>query len=120
MTKSDLKNGMVVTCRNGNRYMVMLSASIRNSSCESICCAIDDCANWIRFANYNDNLIHSLNSEWDIVKVDELNYKMDIAKFFRDSDDVSYHTIWIRSEKKKYTYEQIKEILGEEFEIAKE
>ena len=33
---------------------------------------------------------------------------------------VDRHSIWKRSEKKTYTYEQLKEILGDEFEIVKE
>ena len=110
MTKSDLKTGMIATLRNGIRCIVIMSNS---SGTMSMLKAIDQlgliCGEYF-LTNYNDNLertglvIGGKTSEFDVMRV----------------DGISSGLIWERKEKKKYTYSQLKEILGEEFEIVKE
>ena len=54
-------------------------------------------------------------TEWDIMKV----YKQTYAGGLRGEPDYcEQHLIWERKEKKRYTYAQLKEILGEEFEVV--
>ena len=108
-TKDDLKTGMVVTLRNSLRCIVL---KVVGDTREGILRRIED--------------IGSLGIEYwltnygiDLTRQD--NYKLrDKALDIMEVRDLSGNLLWERKEKKKYTYEQLKEILGEEFEIVKE
>lgn len=119
MTKADLRSGMIITCRNGNRYMVLTNATPTYG--ESALFAISSGNyNWIDLGSYNGDLTYS-DSEWDIVRIEKFDKQCYINRFFHGSDVKKTHIIWTRPEKKKkYTYSELKEILGEEFEIIKE
>lgn len=107
-TKDDLKNGMVVTLRNGSMcIMLKLIDDIRDGILKSI------------------KHIGNIGFEYWLI-----NYENDLTRKYCTNSgesldimevrDLSGNLLWERKEKKKYTYEQLKEILGEEFEIVKE
>ena len=111
MTKADLRTGMIVTYRNGGKRTVFLNTD-RGSD------FIADGDNWNPLRYYNEDLTHVDQKNLDIVKVERC---YDHANICRDPNTFTMlETIWERKEKKKYTYNQLKEILGEEFEIVKE
>jgi len=108
-TKDDLKNGMVVTLRNGSRCIVL--KPIGNSH-EGIIRDIKNIGN-IGLEYWLINYRNDLTRDDSYTPRDE---SLDIIEV----RDLMGNLLWERKEKKKYTYEQLKEILGEEFEIVKE
>lgn len=119
MTKADLRNGMVITCRNGNKYVVMKNFHGHEEVMFGV--SMDGCMNWNNLNDYFEDLTFLIN-DWDVIKVEKFVNRSSIAAFISNTDrEINLKTIWERDEsKKKYTYAQIKEILGEEFEIVKE
>ena len=119
MTKSDLKTGMIVTCENGYRYLIIYNPKTVNDGnvIEGIGCSSGA---WrMGFDELTEDLKYKPSPDFDIVKVEILKSIMDI-KGVLNHHSYDSRIIWTRPKKKKYTYEQIKEILGEEFEIVKE
>ena len=89
MKKKDLKSGMWVECMNGNRYLLMNSAS--------------DEELWgfryegkIRLSDYMDDLTFKVD-EWNIQKVWHYDNPMDTS----DIDFGADYLIWERSSHKK-------------------
>ena len=119
MTKKDLKTGMLVKLRNGNVYRVYKEL-VANSFSQNhdLLMAYDFIGIHQLLANYNNDLTHECYDYLDIVEVrliwDTGYLKRNDFKF------ENLKLLWQREEKKKYTYKQLKEILGEEFEIVKE
>lgn len=98
MTKSKLKTGMVVECRNGYRYMVFGDKLIRVSG-------------QVELENYTNNLNDTVDSDWDIVKVFEM---INSCSFDRIFNDENLKLIWERGNNKKDKLKQLlKEILEE-------
>lgn len=123
MTKADLRSGMEVTCRNGRTYLVMRDAVTSNDSLiRTVLVGIGKKpGSWLTFDNYRDDLSNVSGEEWTIMEVAEFKDAADIPSFFSSvPHDENLNLLWKRPNKKKYTYEQLKEILGEEFEIVKE
>lgn len=122
MTKADLKTGMVVTCRNTRKFMIMkgLTTGYPNNLREENHLVGVDIKNsgFIRLdESWNNDLTYPTDSQWDIVRVGVADYNGEIRGLFVG---LPHTPIWTRPEKKKYTYAQLKEILGDEFEIVKE
>ena len=112
MTKSELKTGMIVTTRNGVKYMVFKDAAI-GSSHNSINVLVDlNERLWDNFGSYNEDMTCYHSTKFDIMKVETCQRTADLLH------DKCLTTIWERKEKKRYTYAQLKEILGTEFEIV--
>lgn len=115
MTKADLKTGMVVNLRNGDSYVVVKEVG-------------DGCYeydiifrknSWIDLNSYTDDFKCEANPANDIMEVRGGG----IFYFIKGIENTVYRgniLLWERKEKKKYTYAQLKEMLGEEFEIVKE
>lgn len=101
----ELKEGMIIECRNGNRYL------LRKRSDKLICSNFDG---WLTAAydeKLNENKYHIEN--FDIMKIYESN-----AYVLEDLFDNQYlHCIWERKEPKKMTLAQISEALGYEVEV---
>ena len=121
MKKSDLKTGMIVTLRNGEKYMVFLNASRSvHMSPEDVLVSVDG-RYWFDLNGVNENLSDNKNSHYDIMKVEQVKTTTDIVYTLLHHDAKCLtNVLWERKEKKRYTYAQLKEILGEEFEIVKE
>lgn len=94
MTKSDLKDFMVVETRDGNRYMVAGHLLVRNDQ-------------HYYLDHYDENLTMTTlkRNQLDIVKVYEKK------KFFQLIDDDMY-LIWERQEAKEMTLVEIEVALG--------
>ena len=92
MTKSDLKNGMVVELRNGKRFLIVNDFGIGEGSC----------INLDGFMGYNENLNDvSGFSEFDITKI----YKT-VGNTFRTLfDNERLNLIWEREEKQELSNE---------------
>jgi hypothetical protein len=111
MKKADLKTGMIVTVKNGYQYLLV----------EKCFVGLTNASGWTLVENFTDNLYNRFNDDYDIIRVDELRDLTTIRNVFKfglREDNIS--NIWTRPTKKKYTYSQLKEILGEEFEIVKD
>lgn len=103
--KMELKEGMIVECRNGNRYL------LRKRSDKLICSNFDG---WLTAAydeKLNENEYHI--EDFDIMKIYESK-----ANVLKNLFDRNYLTcIWERKEPKKMTLAQISEALGYEVEV---
>ena len=88
MTKSDLKNGMVVELRNGKRFLIVNDLGIGE----------DSCINLDGFMGYNENLNDvSGFSEYDITKI----YKTAGNTFKNLFDNERLILIWERKKQPK-------------------
>ena len=92
MTKSDLKNGMVVELRNGKRFLIVNDIGIGK----------DSCINLDGFFGYDANL-NDINgdSTYDIIKI----YKTEGNTFKSLFDKDRLSLIWEREEKSKLSNE---------------
>lgn len=117
MTKSELKTGMIVVAANGKEYMVYKDAaySWNGNTNPDVLVALDGSDSWNRLSSYDENMkfINRLYEEFDIVKVIQVTHPYTFIRreYKRNEDKV----LWSR--KKQYTYAQLREILGEEFEV---
>ena len=112
MTKSELKPGYVVRYRDGNFRMVMpLSDRLIIVEME------DRSPLYCNLTDFNENLIHNHITDLDIVEVYGFSNSLSSIWRFEKQDRP---LLWKRYEKKKYTYAQLREILGEEFEVVNE
>ena len=92
MTKSDLKNGMVVELRNGKRFLIVNDLGIGK----------DSCINLDGFFGYDENLNDvSRFSEFDITKI----YKTEGTTFKTLFDNERLNLIWEREEETKLSNE---------------
>ena len=95
MTKSDLKNGMVVELRNGKRFLIVNDFGIGEDSCITI----------NGFMGYDENLNDIMRySEYDIIKI----YKTEGNTFENLFDKDRLNLIWEREEKSKLSKEDKK------------
>lgn len=117
MKKSDLKTGMIVTLRNGYKLMVFLNANTGSIKESDVLVNLNG-VNWSDLNGFHEDLTCKFGVEFDIVMVEKVKTTVDlIYKIIHHSSDRT-EIIWERKEKKKYTYAQIKNILGEEFEVV--
>lgn len=110
-TKSDLKDGMVVEQRNGNRYLVLAGMAVRECGHNKI-------------SRYTNNLEwYGTNRGGDIVKVYRIIHESPgtIEEAFCDRN---LELIWERKEPKKMTVEEMRqkleELTGEEIAVMQE
>lgn len=97
MNKSDLKTGMVVEYRNGDRDMVLKDAGI-----------FTDGEDGLLMSEFSDDLIHEVDRDHTIVKV------YDAPADFLDyiNLNASRTLIWQREEVKEMTVDEISKALG--------
>ena len=112
MKKSDLKTGMVVELRNGDKYLVML-----NPDCEG--------RELIRFnggymslnAYDNELMLKKLNENFDIVKV--YSAEGSICWLLGDKELVKFKPIWEREGiAKEMTVKEVEKELGYKIKIV--
>lgn len=109
MTKSELKSGYIVRYRNGSLRMVMPLSN------DHAIIGMEDDAGWDYLKNWNEDLTHKSQQALDIVEIYGYSIFASSALRFAKKDR---KLLWKRTEKKKYTYAQLREILGEEFEVV--
>lgn len=106
--KADLKDGMVVEQRNGNRYLVLAGMAVRKGECNYI-------------DGYTDDLKWEGYTGGDIVKVYRITPESlgCIEDVFIKSN---FELIWERTESKKMTVEEMRkkleELTGEQIEVT--
>ena len=104
MTKSDLKNGMVVELRNGKRFLIVDDRGFGEDSCIAL----------NGFMGYDENLNDIMRySEFDIIKI----YKRQVLAYVQEElvvknlfDNERLSLIWEREEKSKLSKEDKKVI----------
>jgi hypothetical protein len=104
--KSDLKTGMVVECRNGNRYTVMLDTVMTVDDAKDIIINVENNYGWNDLNDYTDDLRCICNNgnyeEFDIMKVYQPSHcysfvaSSRLNKEYRVKDSM---LIWERKEK---------------------
>lgn len=104
----NLENGMVIEYRDGDRALVLGDRLVGRHS-------------WTSVMGYKNNLNHDTYSDMDIVKVFVIKHMTDITDLSEvagtiERDDY-LELIW-KEPVAQYTYEELKEILGHEFEIV--
>jgi hypothetical protein len=108
MTKSKLKTGYVVKYRDGTYRMVM-----KLTGGDAVV-GMEGSLGWNYLESWNQDLTHQTIKSLDIVEV--YGYSSSAASAFRFIKK-ERKLLWKRPEKKQYTYAQLREILGEEFEV---
>ena len=91
MTKSDLKNGMVVELRNGKRFLIVNDLGIGKDSSITL----------NGFMGYDENLNDKRYSEFDIIKI----YKTEGNTFKTLFDNERLSLIWEREENQELSNE---------------
>ena len=101
-TKNDLKSGMVVETREGNRYMVLEDRLIREGG-------------FLYFSDYYVDLSFQDNNVYDIMKVWKPTIRS-IKGMLEGPDNL----IWVRRTPKEMTIKEIEVALGYPVKIVKE
>ena len=109
MTINDLKPGYLVQLKNGEMYMVAFESNrlvLVNEPCNGK-------SQWLSLCYFNADMTHG--GDFTIMKVFGYSkYAHKAISFEHKYRDL----LWERKpEKKQYTYAQLREILGEEFEV---
>ena len=120
-TKDDLKTGMIVTFRNGTRCLVMRDISyplrVHHEGCTNFLIGLDDSETWTYFDNYRDDLTNMFSKTFDVVKVERVEYPLDILH--REKCELHEAiVVWERIEPKKMTLAEIEEELGYSIELV--
>lgn len=107
-TLNDLKNGMVIEYRDRDRALVLGGKLIGR-------------CNWTNIRGYKDNFKHENFCNMDIIKVFIIKDMRKVISFNEIANvienDECLELIW-KETIRQYTYEELKEILGHEFEIV--
>ena len=109
--KSDLKTGMVVECRNGNRYTVMLNTVNTQDKAVDVLISTGYAYSWMALHDYSDDLryvhededgVYEDNCDYDIIKVYQPSHcysfvasKKFNSRYYVDDDML----IWERKER---------------------
>ena len=104
-TKANLESGMVVECRNGERYLVLRDKLL-------------DSAHWKNINNYTTEMkkyVKGTHSD-DIMKVYDTIGVTNLHNIFYDDNLI---LIWERQEVEEMTLEEVCKLLGKEIKIVK-
>ena len=123
MTKADLRTGMIVTLRNGGEYMVYRNyvTTWTNKYRFGVDCIVNTMreGSWQDLSNdFTDDLTSKIDCKWDIIKVEEAPHPF--AFISPDYERNERMVLWKRDTVRKYTFKQLKEILGHDFELVEE
>lgn len=120
MTKSELKTGMIVTQRNGDKKTVYLSCcSDWDAEPRDVILRGGYYRSWDGLEHYREDLTHKSFKDFDIVKVELVEHPYDLAKPTDEANVVK--TLWTRPEDtKKMTVAEIEAILGYKVEVVSE
>ena len=116
MTLSELKTGMIVVLADGRECMAYKGFHTSFGNVDAALVATDGSNCWFDLSNYNEDLTARKREykDLDIVKVIEVPHPYAFIRM--DYDTKRRKVLWSR--KKQYTYAQLREILGEEFEVV--
>ena len=113
MTKKDLKSGMTVITRNGNKYLVLTNCV--SSTLQDFC--LVGPTGYLESCGYADDLTDGICDEWDIMEV----YNAKILETTYSMPTYS-HPIWKRIESiehKEMTIAEIEKELGYPIKIVR-
>jgi hypothetical protein len=116
MTKSDLKNGMIVKTRDGGEYVVVKYCLGRFQEIRDVLLSVNN--GWIDFDRYDDDLNCLENSDFDVMEVCAIGYGRILS-----INKAGVNTLlWKRQNKKETTKEltldEIEEQLGYKVKIV--
>ena len=113
MTKSELKTGMLVEMRNGDLCMVF--KDVATEWAEGDVVVQVDGNEWDTLDNFDDQFRHNDEycNDWDFMKI----YKQRHALTLRGKPEYNRNIPPIWERPKSYTYEELKAIIGHDFEI---
>lgn len=104
----NLDNGMVIEYRDEDRALVLGGRLVGRHS-------------WTSISGYKNNLNHDTYCDMDIVKVFTIKNMIDVTDLSELANTIEndnyLELIW-KEPVAQYTYEELKEILGHEFEIV--
>jgi len=113
MTKSELKSGMILERRDGKKFLLFKDIFPNTSNAHRAIC-MDSSRTFIRMVDYSDNLCFlSQKRENDIVKV----WLPRHLEYLFDDSPIPVDVVWERP-KEKYTYAQLKAIIGHDFDFV--
>lgn len=116
MKKSDLKTGMVLETRNGEKYLVMLNPDCKDME------LINFKGGYMPLYYYNNELIFTEKPaekparEFDVVKVYSAGWT--IRDLLSDKEHMKFKLIWERNEPKEMTISEIEKELGYKIKIV--
>lgn len=115
MTKSELRTGMIVTLRNGDRCMIFRGIQT-NYTNEDVLVHPDE-NGWMRLGSYNEDMTQkeNQNDSFDIMEVWEADYPL---HFTSSNKEDHYFLIWEREETKEMTMAEIEAALGYKIKIV--
>jgi hypothetical protein len=104
-TKADFESGMVVECRNGERFLVLRDKLL-------------DGAHWKNIDNYTTEMKECVKGTYpyDIMKVYDTIGVTNLHNIFSDENLI---LIWERQEVEEMTLEEVCKLLGKEIKIVK-
>lgn len=114
MTKSELKTGMIIVLANGREYMVYKDVGYVGAETKDVAVDTSSQLSWLKLDNYNEDMTMPQYSALDIIQV--IKSPHPYALLYPHYEEEKREIIWSR--KKRYTYAQLRDILGEEFEIV--
>ena len=118
MTKADLKTGMIVTTKDGDKYMVFLNAVANSTKETDILVNLRFKGCWNRLCYYNEDLTYGNNLACNDRTDFEWHRKHDIVKvslpdsYARFIHDIEEKVIWQREEVKEVTMAEVEEKFG--------
>ena len=113
MNKRELKTGMIVVTREGKEYMVIRNLRAKDMRETNVLVGVEH-SGYCFFSSFNEDLTANKGDrDFDIMEVFMIDYAADVIYNNKERT-----LIWRRKEKKTYTYAQLQEILGTEFEVV--
>ena len=113
MTKKDLKSGMLVEVRNGDKYTVIFGA---HASIEDDDILANHDSGFMRLNSYYDDLTCDSSREYDIIKVFE---SFGLGGIYKCMDS-HLKLLWEREPVRELTIAEIEKLLGFPVKIVKE
>lgn len=120
MTPADLKNGMIVTWRNGKKATVLrdtiyFKSPLTTSRSFLVACSGD---NWTSLTNYNDDFKNKFVPIYDIVKVEVPDHPYDCFDYERDN--FNSEVVWEEKTAIEMTVAEIEKKLGYKIKLVTE
>lgn len=108
MTKADLRTGMLIVLRNGNKYVVQKNIRCGYSTVDII--VSTESKNWNTLSNYNDDLTHKGNKALDIIKVLDPQEIWDVIHQHKTDYSCKYTVMWEENKERDKLNKVIKQL----------
>ena len=94
-TKKDLKTGMLLTDREGKKYLFLSNFKHLYDNSTDILLNINE-NEWSKLDSFDDNLNASNGSLRDIMKVEVPKHCYSILDIFNKNNEIEYQKMWVR------------------------